>query len=90
MIFATNNEWSVPAGPRERRFCIIDVGEKHLQDRPYFKAVTSQMDICGLLGIANNSQTVRAHLDGDEVQFKVIYTGLPTSSCHPSGPSTNF
>jgi prophage antirepressor-like protein len=33
-------------------------------------------DICGLLGIANHSQAVRTHLDGDEWRFEVIYTGL--------------
>lgn len=44
MIFATNNDWAVPAGPRERRFFVIDVGEKHLQDNPYFEAVCDQMD----------------------------------------------
>lgn len=44
MIFATNNEWAAPAGPRERRFFVIQVGEKHLQDIPYFTAVCNQMD----------------------------------------------
>jgi len=44
MIFATNNEWAAPAGPRERRFFIIDVGEKHIQDNPYFEAICNHMD----------------------------------------------
>jgi hypothetical protein len=44
IIFATNNEWAAPAGPRDRRFFVIQVGEKHLQDIPYFKAVCDQMD----------------------------------------------
>lgn len=44
MIFATNNEWSAPAGPRERRFFVIEVGSKHEQDHPYFKAICDQMD----------------------------------------------
>jgi Bifunctional DNA primase/polymerase, N-terminal/Family of unknown function (DUF5906)/Primase C terminal 1 (PriCT-1) len=44
MIFATNNDWAAPAGPRERRFCIVDVGEKHLQDTEYFGAVVNQMN----------------------------------------------
>lgn len=44
MIFATNNDWAAPAGPRERRFFIVDVGEKHLQDHKYFDAICKQMD----------------------------------------------
>lgn len=44
MIFATNNEWSVPAGPQERRFFVVDVGEKHMKDIPYFTAVDKQME----------------------------------------------
>lgn len=44
MMFATNNDWAAPAGPRERRFFIIDVGEMHLQDHVYFDAITRQMD----------------------------------------------
>ncbi|WP_136513737.1 bifunctional DNA primase/polymerase [Geomonas edaphica] len=44
MMFATNNDWAAPAGPRERRFFIIDVGNKHLQDHQYFEAIGRQMD----------------------------------------------
>ncbi len=44
MIFATNNEWAAPAGPRERRFFVIQVGDKHEQDHPYFGAICKQMD----------------------------------------------
>jgi hypothetical protein len=44
MIFATNNDWAAPAGPRERRFFIIDVGEKHQGDHQYFDAICLQMD----------------------------------------------
>lgn len=44
MIFATNNEWAAPAGPKERRFFVIDVGEKHMQDNKYFEAICNQME----------------------------------------------
>ncbi len=47
MIFATNNDWAVPAGAQERRFFVIDVGNKHMQDKPYFKAIGEQMDSGG-------------------------------------------
>lgn len=44
MIFSTNNEWAVPAGPQERRFFVVDVGEKRMQDSAYFGAITKQME----------------------------------------------
>lgn len=43
-IFATNNEWVAPAGPQERRFFVIDVGERHMQDHAYFEAILDEMD----------------------------------------------
>ena len=36
LIIATNNKWVVPAGLEERRFCVLDVSDKHMQDRKYF------------------------------------------------------
>lgn len=53
MIFATNNEWSAPAGPRERRFFIVDVGDKHIQDTVYFSAICKQMDNGGREALLN-------------------------------------
>jgi hypothetical protein len=43
-IFATNNSWCVPAGAQERRFCVIDVSEKHIQDHQYFAAIQEELD----------------------------------------------
>jgi len=43
-IFATNNDWCVPAGPQERRFFVLDVGEKHMQDHAYFAAIQNELD----------------------------------------------
>jgi hypothetical protein len=41
---ASNHDWVVPAGLDERRFCVLDVGEKHRQDHPYFDAIVKQMN----------------------------------------------
>ncbi|MEO7861454.1 MAG: bifunctional DNA primase/polymerase [Nitrospirales bacterium] len=43
LMMATNQDWPVPAGFEERRFCIIDVSEKRMQDKPYFRAIQEQM-----------------------------------------------
>jgi Family of unknown function (DUF5906) len=36
--------WVIPAGPHERRYAVFDVGEGHLEDRRYFKALHHQID----------------------------------------------
>ncbi len=44
LIIASNNEWVVPAGMHERRFCVLDVANDHRQDREYFTKIFEQMD----------------------------------------------
>ena len=44
LIVASNNDWVVPAGLEERRFLVLDVSDKHMQDRPYFDEIFAQMN----------------------------------------------
>ena len=44
LMMASNEDWVVPAGPEERRFCVFGVGEGRMQDTEYFKALMDQMD----------------------------------------------
>jgi len=44
LIFASNNTWVVPAGLEERRFLVLDVSDKHMQDHEYFGAIIDQMN----------------------------------------------
>ncbi|MFU2208951.1 primase-helicase family protein [Solidesulfovibrio sp. C21] len=44
LILASNNEWVVPAGKRERRYVVLDVSTKYMQDRKYFKAMNSEFE----------------------------------------------
>jgi hypothetical protein len=39
-----NPDWVVPAGFRERRWAVFDIGTDHLQDHPYFAAIDHEMD----------------------------------------------
>jgi hypothetical protein len=39
-----NPEWVVPAGFKERRWAVFDIGEDHIQDKPYFAAIDHEMD----------------------------------------------
>jgi len=44
LIVASNNNWVVPAGLEERRFFVLDVSDKFMQNRDYFKSLFEQMD----------------------------------------------
>jgi Family of unknown function (DUF5906) len=44
IIMCTNSNWAVPASHDERRYFVLKVGEKHIQDIPYFKTMCDQMD----------------------------------------------
>ena len=34
----------IPAGFKERRWAVFDMGEAHVQDHAYFAAITQEMD----------------------------------------------
>jgi hypothetical protein len=47
-LFVTGNrDWMVPAGFGERRFAVVDVGDEHMQDHPYFAAIDAEMNSGG-------------------------------------------
>ena len=43
-IFASNSDWIVPASMEERRFFTIDVSDKRIGDRQYFKSLFEEME----------------------------------------------
>jgi Family of unknown function (DUF5906) len=44
-LFVTGNlDWMVPAGFRDRRWAIFDIGEDQMQNHAYFAAIDEQMD----------------------------------------------
>jgi hypothetical protein len=47
LMMASNNDWVVPAGGEERRFCVLDVANNRMQDADYFGAIVAQMDSGG-------------------------------------------
>ena len=47
IIMASNASWVVPAGSNERRFFVLDVSDKRMQDKKYFAAIQRQMDSGG-------------------------------------------
>ena len=47
LMMASNHSWVVPAGATARRFAVFDVSPKHMQDRKYFAAINTEMDVDG-------------------------------------------
>ena len=44
-LFVTGNpDWMVPAGFKDRRWAIFDIGEDQMQDNAYFAAIDEEMD----------------------------------------------
>lgn len=47
LLMASNSDWVVPAGYNERRFLVLDVGDRCMQKREYFKAIQEEMNAGG-------------------------------------------
>jgi hypothetical protein len=44
LLVTGNPDWLVPAGFKERRWTVLDIGEDHIQDKPYFAAIDREMN----------------------------------------------
>jgi len=48
VLMASNNDWVVPAGMDERRYCVLKVSNRYAQDHKYFADLVREMDNGGL------------------------------------------
>jgi hypothetical protein len=44
IAMASNEDWVVPAGERERRYAMFDVSDRYLQDKAWFKPLYEQLE----------------------------------------------
>ena len=44
IFMASNNDWVVPAGTNARRFFVLNVSDRKMQDSDYFSSIQRQMD----------------------------------------------
>jgi Family of unknown function (DUF5906) len=51
LIIASNEKWTVPAGTKARRWCVLDVADTHANDRAYFGEIDAEMKAGGLAGL---------------------------------------
>jgi len=68
LIIASNDDWIVPAGMLERRFCVLDVSRARIGDRQYFNSIYDQMKNGGLEAMLYDL----LHLDISNVDLRAI------------------
>jgi len=56
LIIASNNDQIINAAAEERRFCVLDVSDAHIQDHDYFAAILNQMKDGGLAAMLYDLQ----------------------------------
>jgi hypothetical protein len=44
LIMSSNSDWVIPAGADARRYFVLNVGDRHMQDHRYFAAIANEMD----------------------------------------------
>jgi len=68
LIIASNDDWVVPAGLQERRFCVLDVSPIKIKDHQYFNSIHDQMGNGGLEAMLYDL----LHLDISNVDLRTI------------------
>jgi hypothetical protein len=58
LLMASNDDWIVPAGEDERRFCVIDVSSCRQQNHAYFESINKQMESGGLAAMLYDLQNL--------------------------------
>jgi hypothetical protein len=76
LAFVSNEQWVVPAGlDDERRFFVLECGDAHLQDIPYFEAIKDQMKAGGVEAMVYYYMTYKPKRGWD---WNVLRTPLVT------------
>jgi hypothetical protein len=70
LIFATNEDWVVPAGMNERRFAVLKVADTFRQDRKFFGDLVHEMNNGG-------KEALLDHLLNFEPDLKIDITQIP-------------
>ena len=58
IIISSNNDWVVPAGAEERRFCVIEPGDSMMQNSNYFKSINEELNNGGYEAMLYDLQNI--------------------------------
>jgi hypothetical protein len=89
LLICSNHDWVIPAGRDERRFLVLDVGDRHHQDHPYFAKLKKWMNEEG--GREAWLYSLQ-HYDLSKVNLRdVPHTqALQENKMHSMGPAEKF
>ena len=59
IMIASNEDWVVPASSGGRRWFVLEVGDEHEKDYPYFAAIDAEMAAGGLAGMLYDLQRTK-------------------------------
>jgi hypothetical protein len=76
ILIASNSDWVVPAGNKERRYCVFDVADTHIQDLAYFAALNAEIENGGMEAMLHELQNY--DLAGFDIRKPPYTDGLRT------------
>jgi hypothetical protein len=88
IIIASNNDWIIPAGDQERRYCVLRVSDIHAQDTPYFAELRAEMDNGGLAAMLYDLQNM--DLSKFNVRKVPYTTALKEQMLHSLSPERRW
>ncbi|MNF67106.1 hypothetical protein D3C84_489120 [compost metagenome] len=91
VMLITNDDWAVPATSDERRYFVLDVGDRRAQDHAYFAAIDDQMESHSELGY-RALLGLLLHIDLSSVNLRVVpeTPGLKNQRMHSLTPVQTF
>lgn len=91
LILITNDDWAVPAASDERRYFVLDVGDRRAQDHTYFAAIDDQMRSQNDLGYRAFLGLLR-QIDSFSVNLRAVpeTSGLKNQRMHSLNPVNTF
>ncbi|MCY1274448.1 DNA primase [compost metagenome] len=91
IMMITNDDWAVPAASDERRYFVLDVGDRRAQDHAYFAAIDRQMKSRDELGY-RALLGLFLRLDLSETNLRAVpeTAGLRNQRAHSLDPVNTF
>jgi len=88
LILASNSDWVIPAGATERRFFVLDVGDKHQKDTEYFRAIDKAMSDSGAENLLHF--LLNYDLEDFDVRKVPATSALMEQKIHSLGPEHHW
>ncbi|MEI6208497.1 MAG: DUF5906 domain-containing protein [Desulfuromonadales bacterium] len=88
VLMASNNDWVVPAGMDERRYCVLKVSDRFAQNHQYFEDLVHEMDNGGLEAMLYDLQ--HANISTFNVRAVPNTTGLMEQKIQSLDPVMNW